>query len=204
MIRVGILLSIALAALVDPATPARGAVTIFRSGLLNHAVPRTFDGTSLNLVTVAFDDTGPLSGDWDINFWSQSGALAIDPLDDYAVRVVVDDNGEAAVLQRGDRIGPDSTLAHVADLSPEWLAGVDGYLGVEFVCAGRLADPPNDQVCYGYIHIASSDASGFPATIVNYAFDVAGFAIFIDDEPTCWIKGETIFCDGFNAVGMRQ
>jgi hypothetical protein len=39
---------------------------------------------------------------------------------------------------------------------------------------------------------------------VNYAFDVAGFAIFIDDEPTCWIKGETIFCDGFNAVGMRQ
>lgn len=196
----GIVLSIALAALA--CVPAFAAPTIFRSGPPDHAVSQTFDGTSLNLVTVTFDDTGPLSGDWDINFWSDSDRLAIDPLDDYAVRVVIDGSGDAAVLHRGDRIGPDSLFAHVADLSPDWLAGVDGYLGIEFGCAGRLADPAV-EVCYGYIHIVTGDAQGFPATVANYAFDVAGFALFVDDEPTCWIKTETIFCDGLEATGMR-
>lgn len=203
--RVRTIACIALAALAPSfESEVRAAPTIFRSGPLNHAVPRTFDGTSLNLVTVEFDDTGPLSGDWDINFWSSSGTFAIDPLDDYALRVVVDDAGDAAVLQRGDRIASTSSFAHTADLSPEWLAGVDGYLGIAFLCGGRFVGTPADQVCYGYIHILSGDASGFPATIINYAFDIAEPPIVIDDEPTCWIKGETIFCDGFNTVAGMQ
>jgi len=204
MNRVGLVRTIACVALAALAlsceTAARAAPTVFHSGPLNHTVPRTFDGTSLNLVTVQFDDTGPLSGDWDINFWSLSGTFAIDPLDDYALRVVVDDAGYAAALQRGDRIASTSSFAHTADLSPEWLMGVDGYLGIEFLCGGRFAGMPADQICYGYIHIVSGDASGFPATIINYAFDIAELPIIIDDVPTCWIKSETIFCDGFNVA----
>ena len=119
------------------------------------------------------------------------------------MRVLVDGNGDAAVLQTGDRIGPDSPLAHVADLAPDWLIGVNGYLGVEFVCEGRMVNPPVDRVCYGYIHMTTGDdGGGFPATIVEYAFDTVGFDIVVGDDlpiPACYTS-DTIYCDTFDLI----
>lgn len=174
-----------------------GFPTIFYSGSLEHAVPRNIDGTTLNLVTAVFDDAGPLSGDWDINFWSDSGALAFDPFDEHDDELVVDANGEIAVLQPGDRIGPQSTFAHAPDAAPAWRSGVEGYLGVRFVCAGR-GFFPGDEVCYGWIHVVSGADHGFPATIVDYAFETTGADIGIASPLAGCARKDTIFCNGMD------
>src|SRR5690349_10107762 len=45
-----------------------GGNGIYHSPPLNHDVQQTIAGTSLNFVSGDFDDTGPISGDWDLNF----------------------------------------------------------------------------------------------------------------------------------------
>jgi len=45
-----------------------GGNGVYHSPPLNHDVQDSIAGSSLNLVTGDFDDTGPISGDWDINF----------------------------------------------------------------------------------------------------------------------------------------
>lgn len=184
-------LSIALAAcLATSVAGAAGAPVvrgggngIFHSPPLNHAVAQTFAGTTLNLVSGELDDTGPVSGDWDINFWAIDSAttLAFFLVSDYNANVVVDGDGNAAVLQPGDTVGAASTFSGTGtvDASDAWLAGADGYLGIRFDCDGRLANPVPTTSCFGYIHFVSGDASGFPATIVEYSYDGDGNDIVV-------------------------
>jgi hypothetical protein len=148
-----------------------GGNGVYHSPPLDHDVMQTLDGTTLNFVSGAFDDTGPISGDWDINFWATDSAsqLAFFLVDDYHVEFVVDGNGDAAVLQPGDTVGAASTFADFGDPSPDWLAGVDGYLGVKFDCDGRLANPVPSGTCFGYVHLIAGASDGFPATVADYS-----------------------------------
>lgn len=57
--------------------------------------------------------------------------------------------------------------------SVPWQAGVDGYLGFRF---RNLA---THQVNYGYVHIVTTAPLGFPATLLDYAYDTAGHGITI-------------------------
>ena|GEM_PF-277622 len=158
---------------------------IITSGALNHAVMDSVGGTSLNIVTSAFDDTGATTG-FDFNFWD-NGALAFysignDATD--ATQYVVDGSGNAVLLQPGDSVGPTSTFSTndgngTVNPVAAWLAGTDGYAGVRFNCDGRLTFPVPSTVCYGYIHITTTGTTGFPATIVDTAFDGDGNAITI-------------------------
>jgi hypothetical protein len=148
---------------------------------LNHDVQDTIGGTSLNLVSGAFDDTGPISGDWDINFWDD-GAIALWTVDTYNVEAVVDGDGLVAVLQPGDTVGAGSTFSDTGgtvDTAADWAAGVDGYVGVKFGCDGRLANPVPSGTCYGYIHLVTTGDTGFPATIVEYSYDGDGNDIVV-------------------------
>jgi len=164
-----------------------GVNGVFHSPVLNYAVPQTFDGTSLNLVSGAFNDAGPVSGDWDIDFWSSSDELRFFVIDEYNVSVVVDGDGNAAVLHPGDTIGASSDFSDTGTTvvpSDEWLAGVDGYLGIKFDCDGRLANPVPSTVCFGYVHLTAGDATGFPATVVEYSYDGDGNDISIGPVET--------------------
>jgi hypothetical protein len=159
-----------------------GTNGIILSGPLGHAIAETTVGTSMNIVTSAFDDTGPTSGDWDFNFWDSSG-LTFYTMPDNGGTYAVDANGDALVFHVGDVIGSNLTFApdspRTIDAVAEWLAGTDGYLGVRFNCDGRLTNPVVGGICYGYVHITSTGATGFPATIVDTAFDGDGNAITI-------------------------
>ena len=158
-----------------------GGNGVFHSPPVNHDVQQTFDGTTLNFVSGAIDDTGPISGDWDINFWDDSG-LAFFLVDTYNVEVAVDGDGNAAVLQPGDTVGAASTFSDTGSTvlsSDPWLAGVDGYLGVKFDCDGRLVNPVPSGTCFGYVHLISGDSTGFPASIVEYSYDGDGNDIVV-------------------------
>ena len=69
-------------------------------------------------------------------------------------------------------------------MSAHWLAGANGYLGVEFNCDGRLANPVAPPgVCYGYVHLTTTAPNGFPARIMDTAFDGDGRPITVEGIP---------------------
>ena len=155
---------------------------IVNSQLLNHPIVTTGDGTSLNMITGAIDDNGPIEGNWDFNFYNFNGfGLWVVPTYDPAF--VVDGNGDAIVMQPGDTIGPASTFASEVGTAPEWLAGTDGYVGVRFNCDGRQTYPVATTVCYGYVHFTTTATNGFPATLIDYSYDGDGNAITIPTAP---------------------
>ncbi|HEX5122587.1 MAG TPA: hypothetical protein VFV97_05005 [Rhodanobacteraceae bacterium] len=154
---------------------------IYHSPPLNHDVQQTVAGTSINFVSGDFDDTGPISGDWDTNFWDDDG-FALYNISTYNVVVAVDGTGNALLLQPGDTVGAASTFSDTGGTTlteDAWLAGVDGYLGYKFDCDGRLVNPVPSGFCYGYVHVVTGDANGFPATIVEYSYDGDGNDIVV-------------------------
>jgi hypothetical protein len=175
----------------------RGVAThngVYHSSPLDHALAPTSVGTSLNLVSEALDEAGPLSGDWDLNFWSDSGTFGFFGLDTWNARFLVDEAGEVAVLHPGDTIGPAAlfALANGPASAPAWLAGTDAYAGFRFDCNGRLTNPVGGGACYGYLRLTTSAPAGFPATLIDYAYDGDGLAI------TVAAPGDVIFCSGFD------
>jgi len=171
------------AAATATATAGGGGNGIILSGPLNHAVVDNIGGTSLNMATSAFDDLGPVSGDWDFNFYESAG-FAFYTIETYATQYVVDNTGNVMVLHVGDMVGPSSVFSNNAGTgpvpsAPQWAAGTDGYAGVKFNCDGRLPNPVPGGVCYGFVHITTTGSTGFPATIDDTGLDGDGNAITI-------------------------
>ena len=178
-------------------TPAHIDNGIITSGVLNRAILANGGGTALNIVTSAFGDDVDLSeGGWDFNFVERDGAFALWEVGTDGGEYALDGEGNALLLQPGDSVGASNTFTTghggQVNVAAGWLAGVDGYLGVRFNCNGRL---PNSVagMCYGYVHIKTTGSSGFPATILDTAFD--------GDNRTIVIVGavdDGVFCDGFD------
>ncbi|MFC4821807.1 BACON domain-containing protein [Dokdonella ginsengisoli] len=172
----------------SPAATQGAGNGIYQSPALNKSVPQTFDGTTINWVTGVFDDGGPINGDWDLNFWgSGTGNATFDlfAVDDQGDEIVVDADQKFSLLQSGAVIGPSSTFKDGdQEAAAGWLAGADGYIGFKFNCDGRLANPVAGGVCYGYVHVTTTAPSGFPATIVDYAYDGDGNPITIGPVET--------------------
>jgi hypothetical protein len=164
--------------------PGGGPNGIFESPAPIHIIPETVTGTSLNLVSSIFDDTGPLVGDFDLNFWNSVKGLDVWPIPTYGARIAV--NGFAlASFQPGDVVGPTSTFSDNTYHDSSALAdGGDHYVGFVFNCDGRLANPVAGGVCYGYVHVTTTfnpdeGFGAFPADLVNWAFDGDGNPITI-------------------------
>jgi hypothetical protein len=195
-------------------TSTGGQNGIITSGPLNHAIAATTVGTSLNIVTSALDDGGPVSGDWDFNFWSSSNNLTLWKINSTnGGQYAVDGSGKAVVFQSGDTIGSSNTFStgtggSVA-MAAGWLAGTDGYLGVKFNCNGRLTFPVSG-VCYGYVHLQTTGTTGFPATILDTAFDGDGNAITISggtplNDPSAAVTPASLsFTVAANATATEQ
>lgn len=180
------------------AAPQGGSNGIYHSPRLNHSVAPTPTGTSLNVVTGALDNSGPIIGDWDLNFWKSGAVFTFLAVPSNDVRYLVDGEERVSALHRGARIGPDSTFRSSTVQIPaaEWLEGTDAYAGFRFRCDGRLAHPVASVNCYGYVRLTTTGPPGgigFPATIIEYAFNGDGDAIRI---PT--IDG--LFCAGFEGA----
>jgi len=179
-------------------TPAHVDNGIITSGVLNHSVLETGVGTALNIVTGEFgDDVDIRDGTWDFNFVERDSTFALWEIGNVSGQYLLDNDGNAALLQLGDSVGPansfTSGLGGPVNVAAGWLAGADGYLGVQFNCNGRL---PNSVAgpCYGYVHIQTTGPSGFPATILDTAFDG-------DNRPIVVVGSspdDTILCDGFD------
>jgi hypothetical protein len=167
--------------------PVGGGNGITTSGPLNHPIPDSADGTSMNIVTSAFDDDGPTDGDWDAKFFDFADEQLVGYLmPDNGGTYAVDGSGNALVLHAGDTVGPNLSFlmrhagfSYLVPFAAAWEQGTDAYLGVRFNCDGRLTFPVPSTMCYGYVHLTTTASTGFPATIVDTAFDGDGNPITI-------------------------
>ncbi len=95
-----------------------------------------------------------------------------------ALRMVFSGSGECAEVD-WTLLGlsmPAWTLIAFIGLAA-WAAGADGYLGFHFNCAELDVPPPS--LCYGYVRLQTTAGNGFPATVVDYAYNRVGNPITI-------------------------
>jgi hypothetical protein len=166
----------------------RGSVDgdVVRSGPLNWPVPADLAGLAIDVVS---GEHGPWRADWiaDVNLYSADEDAGpslhvywyADLVTEAAVGGVIDVTNQGgvhySVLQRGATVGPDGTIWYAPTSTPldNWLPGATGYLGVKFY------NERTAQLNYGYVHLQAGSQAGFPATVLDYAYDRAGNAITI-------------------------
>lgn len=131
-----------------------------------HGYDANSTGDDVNL----YDLVGGPDGDGMYVYWYGD---VVPPAFEALVGGVVDGDGEFAVLHAGDTIGPGSTVSGASRRLGRWVAGADGYLGIAFY------DEAGGQVEYGYLHVVTSGPTGFPAQVLDWAYDRSGAAITI-------------------------
>lgn len=156
---------------------------VVRSGPLNWTVPADFSGLSIDLVTGAH---GPKAGGSpaDVNLYAANdgiGSLSVywyaDVVPEAFVAGVIDVNATGSIdfslLQRGALIGEHPFYSLLSKPLDHWLAGATGYLGFKFW------NEQTGQVNHGYLHLQTTAPTGFPATVLDYAYDRSGAPIRI-------------------------
>ncbi len=152
---------------------------VVESGLINHALADSINGTSINWLSGEIVDSDPQSGS-DINLYS-SGGLAI--WWNYAPSLsagvaVASNSSNLSVLASGAVVGPASVFSRTSGGMSDWRNGTTGYLGFRFNCSA-LPEPPPGNVCYGWMELETTAGGGYPATIVRYAYNRAGNSIAV-------------------------
>jgi hypothetical protein len=147
------------------------------TGTINLPVTADGDGSTLDFVT-GFYGTYDANRVDDVNLYDYGdGTLTVYWYGDasaLSVGGVVDGGGaEFAVLHSGDVIGPSSTILATSKKLANWTTGADGYLGVAF------ENETTGALNYGYIHLTTTSPLGFPAQVLEYAYNKAGNAITI-------------------------
>lgn len=150
------------------------------SGPLNHAIANTLEGTSVNWITGDIQDAevpnthfNPYFNTLQLTFYWLGGAPDIAGVSSGAA------TSDFLVLGSGAVVGPASVWSTTNNPGPPaWAAGANGYLGFRFNCAS-IPDPPVTGICYGYVHLSTTAPAGFPATILDYAWNKAGNPITI-------------------------
>jgi hypothetical protein len=155
------------------APPAAGVVV---SGPVDHPIAQDRAGTSIHWTRGEIVDGERTDAHFNayyngrrLAFWWPDSGIA--PRAGVAIHPA---SAEYRVLARGDTIGPASVYSAVSDPgSTLWSNGDQGYLGFRFECAAA------GGICYGYLHLETTAGSGFPARILDYAYDPNGRAIRI-------------------------
>ncbi|WP_343786214.1 hypothetical protein [Dokdonella soli] len=162
-----------------------GGNGVVHSPTLNHVMVDATAGSTINWVTGAIDDAGPKSGPWDLNLFDASGGhLTFTTVKTNMDGLAVDTGNNVIVMHPGDVVGPSTYLTYGSTAfltSPAWLAGVDGYVGFRFQCdKPRQVNQVAGGFCYGYARVqTTAGTTGYPVTLVSYAFDGDGRAITV-------------------------
>jgi hypothetical protein len=144
------------------------------SGPVNIPIPATIDGIYFNIATGANGITPGAVPGWDIDPFQQTGPVL-------AFFWTATSGGVGAanvytVLAPGATIDGTSTFVQSAQAaaSVNFKATLpNAFLGVHFTNEGTGA------INFGWIELSTTGPTGFPATIIRYAFENTGAAITI-------------------------
>ncbi|MEP7098022.1 MAG: hypothetical protein ABI748_10200 [Dokdonella sp.] len=154
---------------------------VLDSGPMHLDIPVTTDGLYLNLVTGEDANDG-----WDFNPYADAeGSLSFYEM---GVSSVVAINNDPTAMGEAEVIGPSSTFG-TADglLAAQFRGGGIHVVGVRFLNEER------GITNYGYVEIQTTKPTGFPATVLRYAFESSGAAIAVPGDSR-------IFTDDFEPV----
>jgi hypothetical protein len=156
-------------------TAGGGNPDIVDSGIINLAVPSTIDGFYINWLTgCSATSASGCTGGTNFNPYNSGSGLAFFwPTTGGTNRAGVMTGTDFSVLASGATVGPASTWGTTTGGGNLWRAGADAYFGFRFDNANT------GEVNYGYAHITSTGATGFPATLVEYWYNSAGDPITI-------------------------
>ncbi|MCK9489810.1 MAG: hypothetical protein M0Q42_10535 [Xanthomonadales bacterium] len=151
---------------------------VYESGPINHVLSATLNGTSIKWITGEIIDTDPQG--WDMNLYNSGGLTAWWSFSPALNGGVAPTTGSSnlSVLDSGAIIGPGSTFSRGSGAMTDWRAGASGYIGFKFDCAA-LPEPPASNTCYGYVQFQTTAGTGYPATIISYAYNRVGNPITI-------------------------
>jgi hypothetical protein len=158
------------------------------TGTIDQAIVKSGDGSTFDFVTGQFGgyDAGRID---DINlYYLPDSSTGTGPgmyvywygdavpaeFQDLVGGVVTTAGGtDFAVLHSGATVGPSSPLSGGSVIMTNWIATADGYIGIAFY------NEQTQAVNYGYIHMTTTAPDGFPARMLEYAYDKSGAAITI-------------------------
>lgn len=156
------------------------AADIVYSGPLNLTIPPTATGLSINFVSgeaspgLPFSHFNVSKGD---PYLFGPGMYFFWGSDMNNAGVALTSEGPYRVLGSGGTVGPASIFSRSnlgqSDAMFGYWSGVNGYLGVRFM------NEETGEINYGYVHMLTTHGSGFPAMILDYAYDTSGAAITI-------------------------
>jgi len=156
------------------------ATPVVCSAPIDHAIANTTNGTSISWISGSIVDSDPSTG-YDVNLYGASSGLSMwwnnAPTANAGVAPTTS-SSNYSVLTNGAVIGPASTWSRTNGAMTAFRAGVDGYFGFRFDCSAL-----GGTTCYGYAHLRTTAATGFPATLVDYCYDRTGAAITIPGTP---------------------
>lgn len=170
----------ALAGTAGTVSEAQAAVITFSTPI---AVPNTFDGVYINLLTGATGTSGGTVAGWDFNPYNSGTALSF-----FWSGTPANSNGGVAGattgpyldLAGGTTISAASTFSAVTAAAQTLAFQAPGThtLGFRFFNEGTGA------VNYGYLSLTSAGANGFPLTINGWSFENTGAAISVVPETS--------------------
>ncbi len=149
------------------------SAAVVYSGVVNHAIPATFDGLYLNMTTGATGGTGGTTAGWDLNVWVSASTWRTFP------------NGNAASADNGV-VGSGTNAANLApgtliDGTSTFLIGAttNAPTGTGVIVGMRLFRESTSTIHFGWVrlNLANPAATG-NGVIVDYAWeDQAGVGI---------------------------
>ena len=161
------------------AAPAVADAAIIYSGPVNISIPNNFDGVYINLVTGATGTAGGSVPGWNWNAYNSGTSMSFFWNASPANSGLSLDGTTYGVLASGTPITSGNTYIALtaAAAAAGWSAGADAYLGV------RITNSVTSQINFGWVHLITTGTTGFPATIVDYAYDNAGGSITAGQVP---------------------
>jgi hypothetical protein len=189
-------------------TAQKADAAVVYSGLENLSVPTTngAGGIYLDLTKPGSSfiptgsGTGPAEGlntvlpGWDVNFYGSGAGNLRWAYGNGGALAVFNGSHHVAALDAGVMVDGSSTLGTYQTMVPEF-TGNTAFMGVEFFNA-------SNNPLFGWIRITGGPTQGFPATIVDWAYDDSGAGILtgagIVPEPSSLALG----CLAAGAAGL--
>lgn len=138
---------------------------VIDSGPVAIAIPATADGLRLRLDSAAAGNASHFTA------YASGGVLAFGV---HPGATVTATGGQPATLRAGDVVGANASWLAQATLAPARVRA-----GGIFVVGVRFEDAATGTTNLGYVQIATTAPSGFPATVLRYAYDDAAGAIAV-------------------------
>lgn len=169
----------ALAGTAATVTDANAVVVTFSAPI---AVPNTFAGVYINLLTGANGVTPASVPGWDFGPWGSSGTLSF-----FWNGTPASSNGGVA----GTTTGPylDLAVGTVISAASTFSASAASVQAAAFQTTGthtlgfRFFNESTAAINYGYLTMETNGPSGFPATVTGWSFENSGAAITVVPEP---------------------